>query len=344
MTTSGTKILVAGGAGYIGSHTCVALIEAGFQPIILDNLRNSHPLVLSRIEAITGKRPQFFNCDIADNKAVKSILKENKCSAVIHFAGLKAVGRSVSEPLETYRENVASSLNLLQTLGDAGLKRVIFSSSATVYGDAKQTPIPETSIIQPTNPYGHSKAMVEQILMDLAASDPAWGIGILRYFNPVGAHESGEIGEDPQGTPDNLLPYVSQVAVGHRERLQVFGDDYETTDGTGIRDYIHVMDLAEGHVAALKACLKLDGVFAVNLGTGNGSSVLEVIGAFEAASGKKIPYDIVDRRPGDVATSFADPSKAMEFLNFKAERNLKDMCGDAWNWQRRNPTGYSNQK
>lgn len=337
------KILVAGGAGYIGSHTCVALIEAGFEPIIIDNLKNSHRLVLSRIEAITGKRPQFIQCDIADGEAVKNVLKEHSCAAVIHFAGLKAVGRSVSEPLETYRENVAGSLSLLQTLADANVKRIIFSSSATVYGDAKQTPILETSIIQPTNPYGHSKAMVEQILMDLAASDPAWGVGILRYFNPVGAHESGEIGEDPQGIPDNLLPYVSQVAVGRREKLQVFGNDYDTTDGTGIRDYIHVMDLAEGHVAAVKACLASDGVFAVNLGTGNGSSVLEVIKAFEAASGKSVPYEIVERRPGDVATSFADPSKAEELLNFKAERDLSDMCGDAWNWQQRNPTGYSNR-
>lgn len=343
MTTDMPKILVAGGAGYIGSHTCVALIEAGFEPIILDNLRNSHPLVLSRIETITGKRPHFFECDIADNRAVKSILKEHMCSAVIHFAGLKAVGRSVSEPLETYHENVAGSLSLLQTLGESGLKRIIFSSSATVYGDAKQTPIPETSVIQPTNPYGHSKAMVEQILMDLAASDPLWGVGILRYFNPVGAHKSGEIGEDPQGIPDNLLPYVSQVAVGRREKLQVFGDDYETADGTGVRDYIHVMDLAEGHVAAVRACLKSDGVFAVNLGTGNGSSVLDVISAFETASGKHVPYEIVERRPGDVGTSFADPSKALELLDFKAERNLDDMCGDAWNWQQRNPTGYSNR-
>lgn len=337
------KILVAGGAGYIGSHTCVALIEAGFEPIIIDSLRNSHRLVLSRIEAITGKQPHFYQCDIADSVAVKKVLSEHKCAATIHFAGLKAVGRSVSEPLETYRENIAGSLSLLQTLADANVKRIIFSSSATVYGDAKQTPIVETSSIQPTNPYGHSKAMVEQILMDLAASDPAWGVGILRYFNPVGAHKSGEIGEDPQGIPDNLLPYVSQVAVGRREKLQVFGNDYDTADGTGVRDYIHVMDLAEGHVAAVKACLASDGVFAVNLGTGNGSSVLEVINAFEATSGKTVPYEIVERRPGDVATSFADPSKAEELLGFKAERDLTDMCGDAWNWQQRNPTGYSNQ-
>ncbi|MEP0520517.1 MAG: UDP-glucose 4-epimerase GalE [Hyphomicrobiales bacterium] len=343
MSSKLPKILVAGGAGYIGSHTCVALIEAGFAPIIVDNLKNSHRLVLSRIEAITGYRPEFFQCDIADTDALKKILDEHDCDAAIHFAGVKAVGRSVSEPLETYRENVAGSLNLLQTLADANLKRVIFSSSATVYGNAKQTPIPETSTIQPTNPYGHSKAMVEQILMDLAASDAAWSIGILRYFNPVGAHKSGEIGEDPQGVPDNLLPYVSQVAVGRREKLQVFGNDYDTVDGTGIRDYIHVMDLAEGHVAAVKASLETDGVFAVNLGTGKGNSVLEVISAFENSSGKAVPYDIVARRPGDVATSFADPTKAAELLDFKAERDLNDMCDDAWNWQRRNPTGYSNQ-
>lgn len=343
MSSKVPKILVAGGAGYIGSHTCVALIEAGFEPIIIDNLRNSHRLVLSRIEAITGHYPEFIQCDIADGDAVKNVLNEHSCEAVIHFAGLKAVGRSVSEPLETYRENVAGSLSLLQTLSGANVKRVIFSSSATVYGDASQTPIPETSTIQPTNPYGHSKAMVEQILMDLAASDPAWSIGILRYFNPVGAHKSGEIGEDPQGIPDNLLPYVSQVAVGRREKLQVFGSDYDTVDGTGVRDYIHVMDLAEGHVAAVKASLETDGVFAVNLGTGNGSSVLDVINAFEKVSGKAVPYEIVERRPGDVATSFADPTKAAELLGFKAERDLNDMCGDAWNWQQRNPTGYSNQ-
>lgn len=337
------KVLVAGGAGYIGSHTCVALIEAGFEPIILDNLQNSHRLVLSRIETITGVRPHFYECDISNRDAVLEVLKEHKCSAAIHFAGLKAVGRSVAEPLETYQENVAGTLNLLQTLRDVDVKRVIFSSSATVYGDAKQTPISETSIIQPTNPYGHSKAMIEQVLIDLASSDPAWGIGILRYFNPVGAHKSGEIGEDPQGIPDNLLPFVSQVAVGRREKLQVFGNDYNTEDGTGVRDYIHVMDLAEGHVAALKECLKSDGAFAVNLGTGNGSSVLDLIKAFEAASGKEVPYDVVERRPGDVATSFADPSKAQELLDFKAERDLDDMCDDAWNWQRRNPTGYSNR-
>lgn len=342
MSTALPKVLVAGGAGYIGSHTCVALIEAGFEPVILDNLRNSHQQVLSRIEAITGHYPKFYKCDISDSDGVSQVLKEHQFEAVIHFAGLKAVGRSVAEPLETYRENVAGSLSLLQTLEDAGLKRVIFSSSATVYGDAKQTPIPEVSTIQPTNPYGHSKAMVEQILMDLSASDPNWSVGILRYFNPVGAHKSGEIGEDPQGTPDNLFPYVSQVAVGRRDKLHVFGNDYDTKDGTGVRDYIHVMDLAEGHVAALKNCLEEKGVFAVNLGTGNGNSVLEIVKAFEAASGRNVPFEIVDRRPGDVATSFADSAKATELLDFKAVRDLEDMCADAWNWQQRNPTGYTN--
>ncbi len=343
MAVDATKILVTGGAGYIGSHTCVALIQAGFVPVIADNFSNSHPLAISRIEAITGTRPECHKCDVADPDAMSNILQSHQFGAAIHFAGVKAVGRSVSEPLETYRENVTGSLSLLQSLKSGGITRLIFSSSATVYGGAEQMPIPENAQVQPTNPYGHSKAMVEQILQDLAAAEPDWGIGVLRYFNPVGAHKSGEIGEDPQGVPDNLFPYVSQVAVGRREKLQVFGDDYETPDGTGVRDYIHVMDLAEGHVAALKTCLQSHGLFAVNLGTGQGSSVLEIIKAFEATSGRSVPYEITDRRPGDVGTSYADPSKARELIGFEAKRDLTEMCRDAWNWQQRNPTGYSNQ-
>lgn len=343
MADEAPEILVTGGAGYIGSHTSVALIEAGFSPVIVDNLSNSHPLAVSRIEVITGTRPAFYKCDIADQAGLRAVLERHACVATIHFAGLKAVGRSVTEPLKTYRENLCGSLSLLQTLKAEGINRLIFSSSATVYGGAEQMPISETARIQPTNPYGHSKAMIERILQDLVAAEPDWGIGVLRYFNPVGAHKSGEIGEDPRGIPDNLFPYVSQVAVGRREKLQVFGNDYDTKDGTGVRDYIHVMDLAEGHVAALTSCLSAPGLFAVNLGTGQGSSVLEIIKAFEAASGRPVPYEIVGRRPGDVATSFADPSKAGEMLNFKARRDLAQMCRDAWNWQRRNPAGYANR-
>lgn len=343
MSVDKTHILVTGGAGYIGSHTCVALVQAGFTPVIVDNFSNSHPLAIARIEAITGIRPETHTCDIADKDRMHEILRSNKFVAAIHFAGVKAVGRSVSEPLETYQQNVSGSLSLLQSLKDGGITRLIFSSSATVYGGAEQMPIPESARVQPTNPYGHSKAMVERILQDLATAEPDWGIGVLRYFNPVGAHKSGEIGEDPQGIPDNLFPYVSQVAVGRREKLQVFGNDYDTPDGTGVRDYIHVMDLAEGHVAALQTCLEAKGLFAVNLGTGQGSSVLEIIRAFEETSGRSVPYEITDRRPGDVGTSYADPSNARELIGFEAQRDLTQMCQDAWNWQQRNPTGYSNQ-
>lgn len=343
MTDDALKILVTGGAGYIGSHTCVALIQAGFSPVIVDNFSNSHPLAISRIEGITGTRPDSYNCNIADQAGMQEILQDQDFAAAIHFAGVKAVGRSVSEPLQTYQENVSGSLSLLQSLKSNGISRLIFSSSATVYGGAEQMPIPEMAPVQPTNPYGHSKAMVEQILQDLAAAEPDWGIGVLRYFNPVGAHKSGEIGEDPQGIPDNLFPYVTQVAVGRREKLQVFGDDYDTPDGTGVRDYIHVMDLAEGHVAALKSCLQNAGLFAVNLGTGQGNSVLEIIKVFEETSGQSVPYEVIDRRPGDVGTSFADPSKASELIGFQAQRDLTQMCRDAWNWQQRNPTGYSNR-
>lgn len=342
MSSQAAQILITGGAGYIGSHTCVALIQAGFTPVIVDNFCNSHPLAIARIEAITGIRPQLHECDIADADAMRQVLQSHEFAAAIHFAGVKAVGRSVAEPLETYRQNVTGSLSLLQSLKDNGITRLIFSSSATVYGGADQMPISESARVQPTNPYGHSKAMVEQILNDLAAAEPEWGIGVLRYFNPVGAHKSGEIGEDPQGIPDNLFPYVSQVAVGRREKLQVFGNDYDTPDGTGVRDYIHVMDLAEGHVAALQTCLQSQGLFAVNLGTGQGNSVLEIIREFEQASGRSVPFEITARRPGDVGTSFADPSKARDLLGFEAQRDLTQMCQDAWNWQQRNPTGYSN--
>ena len=335
------KILVTGGAGYIGSHTTLALLEAGFEVVVLDNLCNSSAESLRRIEGICGKAPIFVEGDIRDRALLDELFASQRISAVLHFAGFKAVGESVREPLAYYENNVAGSVTLCQAMAAAGVCRLVFSSSATVYGEPEQMPIREdfpTGV--PTNPYGRSKLMVEEILRDLAVSDPRWSIALLRYFNPVGAHPSGLIGEDPNGVPNNLLPYISQVAIGKLRELSVFGNDYATQDGTGVRDYIHVVDLADGHLKALQAITAQSGVNVWNLGTGIGCSVLEMIRAFEKASGRQIPYRIVPRRPGDIAECWADPSKAASELGWRAERDLSAMMQDTWRWQSSNPNGY----
>ncbi len=336
------NILVTGGAGYIGSHTCVELIESGYTPIVYDNLSNSSTVALDRVQEITGKTVTFINGDIRDTEKLKSTLADHDIDAVIHFAGLKAVGESVAEPLMYYDNNVAGSVALFEAMQSCGVKKVIFSSSATVYGDPASVPILEDFPISATNPYGQSKLMVEEILRDLYTSDNSWNISLLRYFNPVGAHESGLIGEDPSDIPNNLMPYISGVAVGRYETLSVFGNDYSTEDGTGVRDYIHVVDLAKGHVKALEAFANpaVDNLFTVNLGTGKGYSVLEMINAFAAASSKEVSYKIVDRRPGDIACCYADPSLAKKLLGWKAEKDIKAMCEDTWKWQSNNPNGY----
>jgi UDP-glucose 4-epimerase len=336
------NVLVTGGAGYIGSHTVVELLEAKHEVIIVDNFSNSKPEVLSRIEKITGRQPKFYEGDVQDKALLKKIFADNRIDAVMHFAGLKAVGESVSKPLDYYRNNIDSSLALCEVMNTNNVKRLIFSSSTTVYGDPEELPLRETSRIGMgiTNPYGQTKYMIEQILSDLALSDPSWQIISLRYFNPVGAHASGLIGEDPQGAPINLLPYISQVAVGKLDKLKVFGNDYDTPDGTAIRDYIHVVDLAKGHVAALEQLKPSNKIQAYNLGTGKGSSVLQVIKAFEKASGKTIPYEIVGRRPGDVASTYADVSKAKTELNWQTTKTLEEACADSWRWQSQNPDGY----
>lgn len=335
------NILVTGASGYIGSHTCVELLEAGFSVIGLDNLCNSSREAIARVERITGKAMPFFEADVRDRSALDSLFREHAIDAVIHFAGLKAVGESVAKPLLYFENNVAGTLTLLHAMSDANVKNFVFSSSATVYGDPESLPILETDRLSVTNPYGRSKLMVEQVLGDMAQTDPEWRLGILRYFNPVGAHFSGLIGEDPLGIPNNLMPFVAQVAVGRRSQLAVFGDDYDTPDGTGVRDYIHVVDLARGHVAALNRIFQTSGGFTVNLGTGQGSSVLETVRAFEAASARPIPYQIVPRRPGDIASCYASASKALQLLGWRAEKNLADMCADHWRWQRMNPKGYA---
>jgi UDP-glucose 4-epimerase len=334
------RILVTGGAGYIGSHTCVELLAAGHRIVVLDNLSNSKVAVLDRIKQITNRDLDFIKGDIRDAALLDQLLAAQSFDAVIHFAGLKAVGESVAKPLLYYQNNVAGTATLLEAMGKAGLKTLVFSSSATVYGDPASVPIREDFPTHATNPYGRTKLMIEEMLTDLSQADPAWRIACLRYFNPVGAHESGRIGEDPNGIPNNLMPYVTQVAVGKLPRLQVFGNDYPTRDGTGVRDYIHVVDLAKGHLAALNYLLTHEGSWTVNLGTGRGYSVLEVIQAFERATGQRIPYDIVARRPGDVAQCYADPSKAEKLLGWRAERDLVAMCADAWKWQQTNPNGY----
>ena len=336
-------IFITGGAGYIGSHTCVELLDAGCDITVFDNFSNSHPEALARVERITGKRLCQVRGDIRDRAALVMALRESGASAVIHFAGLKAVGESVTQPLDYYDNNVVGTLRLLEAMGECGVKTLVFSSSATVYGDPIRLPLTEDHPLSATNPYGRSKLMIEEILRDLHRSDAFWKLGILRYFNPVGAHASGLIGEDPQGTPNNLLPFVAQVAVGRRAHLNVWGDDYSTPDGTGVRDYIHVVDLAVGHLKALKALERLqdaDGGLTVNLGTGTGYSVLDIVKAFEQASGRVVPYKIAPRRPGDIASCYADPQRALELLGWRAERGLSAMCADAWRWQHTNPNGY----
>ncbi len=336
------KILVTGGAGYIGSHTTLALLEAGFEVVVLDNLCNSSAESLRRVESICGKAPLFVEGDIRDRALLDELFATHRIGAVLHFAGLKAVGESVREPLAYYENNVAGSVTLCQAMAEAGVFRLVFSSSATVYGEPAQMPIREDFPTgTPTNPYGRSKLMVEEVLRDLALSEPRWSIALLRYFNPVGAHDSGLIGEDPNGIPNNLLPYVAQVAIGKLKELAVFGDDYPTRDGTGVRDYIHVVDLADGHLKALQAISAQSGVHVWNLGTGTGYSVLEMVRAFEQASDRPVPYRIAPRRSGDIAECWADPAKAARELGWKAERGLETMMADAWRWQSGNPQGYA---
>lgn len=335
------KILVAGGAGYIGSHTCVELLNEGFDIIVADDLSNSSELAIDRIKEITGRDLKFYNVNVCDNDKLDKIFSENEIDAVIQFAGFKAVGESVQKPLEYYSNNLDSTLNVCKVMIKHGVKKLIFSSSATVYGDPAEIPITENcpkGIY--TNPYGWTKWMTEQILTDIAMADADFKVTLLRYFNPIGAHRSGLIGEDPKGIPNNLLPYIAQVAVGRLERLGVFGDDYDTPDGTGVRDYIHVVDLARGHVLALKHMDEQEGIEVFNLGTGNGYSVLQVVEAFSKACGKKIPYEIKPRRAGDIACCYCDPSKARDILGFKVRYGIDDMCRDSWNWQRKNPSGY----
>ena len=334
-------ILVTGGAGYIGSHTCIELIHAGYEVVVLDNLCNSSKESLNRVGKIVGKEIKFYEADIRDAKALDAVFEKEDIDAVIHFAGLKAVGESVAKPLEYYDNNINGTVVLCNAMRRAGVKNIIFSSSATVYGDPAFIPITEECPKgQCTNPYGWSKSMLEQILTDLHTSDPEWNVVLLRYFNPVGAHKSGTIGEDPKGIPNNLMPYITQVAVGKREFLGVFGNDYDTHDGTGVRDYIHVVDLADGHVKSLKKIEEKAGVCVYNLGTGNGYSVLDMVKAFSKACGNDLPYKILDRRPGDIATCYADPAKAKAELGWEAVRGLEEMCEDSWRWQSNNPNGY----
>ena len=334
------KILVTGGAGYIGSHTVVRLLEDGYSVVILDNLANTSREVLNRIERITGQSPELMEGDIRDEALLDGIFRDYEVDAVIHFAGLKAVGESVARPLEYYDCNVVGSLRLMRAMDRAEVRTLVFSSSATVYGDPDHVPIIEDASLRGTNPYGTSKLHIEDMLRDLYQADPRWRIALLRYFNPVGAHESGLIGEDPAGIPNNLMPFIAQVAAGKREEVQVFGDDYPTHDGTGVRDYIHVMDLAQGHIVALQALEDNDGMLTCNLGTGRGYSVLEVIEAFSRASERAVPYRITDRRAGDVASCYADPAQARTVLGWHAERDLDTMCADHWRWQFNNPDGY----
>ena len=334
-------IFVTGGAGYIGSHTCVELLNAGFEVTVFDNFCNSRPEALARVQRITGKQLQVIEGDIRDRAALAAALNSCGATAVIHFAGLKAVGESVEKPLSYYDNNVVGTIRLLEAMVDCGVKTLVFSSSATVYGDPQQLPIPEDHPLSATNPYGKTKLVIEDMLRDVFRGDPSWHIGILRYFNPVGAHASGLIGEDPQGTPNNLLPFVAQVAVGRREFLNVWGNDYDTPDGTGVRDFIHVVDLAIGHVKALQRLTENPQCVSVNLGTGTGYSVLDMVKAFELASGKPVPFRVGARRSGDIAACYAKPDLASELFSWRAERDLKTMCEDAWRWQKLNPVGYA---
>ncbi len=333
-------ILVTGGAGYIGSHTVIQLLEAGKEVIVYDNLSNASKASLKRVEEIAGRAPLFIKGDIRDRGRLDTLFATHEIESVIHFAGLKAVGESVEKPLTYYDNNVGGTVKLLEAMQEAGCKSIVFSSSATVYGDPHTVPIKEDFPLSATNPYGRSKLMIEEMLRDLHRSDPTWNIVLLRYFNPVGAHPSGRIGEDPNGIPNNLMPFISQVAVGKREVLQIFGGDYPTPDGTGVRDYIHVMDLAKGHLHALERLKDFDKVATINLGTGRGYSVLEMVKAFEEASGRAVPYRITDRRPGDIAACYADPEYARAVLGWEATRGIEEMCRDAWRWQRQNPDGY----
>ena len=333
-------IFVTGGAGYIGSHTCVELLNAGFEVTVFDNFCNSRPEALARVQRITGKQLQVIEGDIRDRAALAAALNSCGATAVIHFAGLKAVGESVEKPLSYYDNNVVGTIRLLEAMVDCGVKTLVFSSSATVYGDPQQLPIPEDHPLSATNPYGKTKLVIEDMLRDVFRGDPSWHIGILRYFNPVGAHASGLIGEDPQGTPNNLLPFVAQVAVGRREFLNVWGNDYDTPDGTGVRDFIHVVDLAIGHVKALQRLTENPQCVSVNLGTGTGYSVLDMVKAFELASGKPVPFRVGARRSGDIAACYAKPDLASELFSWRAERDLKTMCEDAWRWQKLNPAGF----
>ena len=338
-------ILVTGGAGYIGSHTCIALMAAGFDVVVVDNLCNSKREAINRVEQIAGRKLAGFHvADVRDRAALESVFKAHKIDGVIHFAALKAVGESVAQPARYYENNISGMLALADVMQAAGVKTFVFSSSATVYGDPVSVPIREDFATGPTNPYGRTKWMSEFILQDIAAADKSWRIALLRYFNPVGAHESGRIGEDPNGIPNNLMPFVSQVAVGKLPRLRVFGGDYDTSDGTGVRDYIHVVDLAEGHVAALRRLAEREGVLTVNLGTGRGYSVLEVVRAFESASGRSVPFEITDRRAGDIAQCFADPALAEAELGWRATHDIDAMCRDSWRWQSNNPNGYPDQE
>lgn len=335
------SILVTGGAGYIGSHTCIEMIKAGHDVVVIDNLDNSNKEALKRAEEIAGKSIKFYEADVRDMAALEKIFSENEIEAVIHFAGLKAVGESVAKPIEYYDNNLISTLVLLETMRNFGVKKIVFSSSATVYGMSKTMPLKEGMPIGAINPYGRTKLFIEEILRDLYVSDNSWGIAILRYFNPIGAHPSGKIGEDPKGIPNNLMPYIAQVAVGRREALHVFGNDYNTVDGTGVRDYIHVCDLALGHVKAVEWALKNEKCDEFNLGTGKGTSVLELKCAFENASGVEIPFVIDPRRPGDPDEVYANAEKAEKVLGWRAELSVEDMCRDTWNWQSNNPNGYN---
>ncbi len=335
------RVLVTGGTGFIGSHTVIELISAGYEVVIVDNLYNSKAMVLDRIETITGVRPAFYKVDVCDRKAMNEVFDAEKVEAVIHFAGYKAVGESTRKPIEYYENNLMSTLVLTDVMRHHGVKKIVFSSSATVYGDPAFVPITEECPLgERTNPYGETKAMQERILTDIWKSDNEWRVMLLRYFNPIGAHASGLIGEDPKGIPNNLLPYVAQVATGKLEKVHVFGNDYNTPDGTGVRDYIHVVDLAKGHVKAIEGMETLPGVQIFNLGTGIGYSVLDIIKAFSKACGKDLPYVIDPRRPGDIATCYSDPSKARDILGWTAEKGIEDMCADAWRWQSGNPDGY----
>ncbi|WP_309122345.1 UDP-glucose 4-epimerase GalE [Paenibacillus sp.] len=333
-------ILVTGGTGYIGAHVCVELLAAGYEVVVVDNYSNSREEVLSRIERIAGKSVVAYRVDLLDRSALEAVFEAHSIEAVIHLAGLKSVGESVAMPIAYYHNNITGTLILCDIMRERGIKRFVFSSSATVYGAPERIPITEDLPLSATNPYGQTKLMLEQVLRDIYVSDPQWSIALLRYFNPIGAHESGTIGEDPKGIPNNLMPYITQVAVGRRAELQVYGDDYETVDGTGVRDYIHVVDLARGHLAALRYVMAASGVEAFNLGTGRGYSVLELVSAFERASGVKVPYRIVDRRPGDVAACYADSTKAEQILGWRTAKGIDDMCRDSWRWQSQNPNGY----